>query len=99
MIKCMHKINNFHLRFDIYGITCFKHAIKLLTIVKMLSSKCILCIRWRRKEKHTKVVNRFLLLVTYLIILSIEISFSLFILLVLLHYILEWVGCFSGIVI
>ena len=49
--------------------------------------------------EKTQVVNQFLLLVTYHVILSIEISFSLFILLVLLHYILGWVGCFSDVVI
>ena len=46
------------------------------------------------KKQKTQLANRFLLLVIYHIILSIEISSSLFILLVLLHYILGWVGCF-----
>ena len=97
----MHKIKSFHLRYDIwYDLfqTCYY-------IGKMLSSKYkhINVSIWMRKEKKTtQVVNQFLLLiVTYHISVSIDISFSLFILLVLLHYILVlggW-GVFSEVVI
>ena len=45
-----------------------------------------------KKKKKTQVINQFLMLVMYHIILSIDISFSFFILLVLLHYILGWMG-------
>ena len=48
-----------------------------------------------KKKKKKQVVNQSLLLVTYHKILSIDISFSRFILLILLHYILGWMGCFS----
>ena len=92
MIKCIHKINSFHLRYDIwYDLfqTCYY-------IGKILSSKDMrLMLQMDEKRKKTQVVNRFLLLiVTYHIILSIDISFYRFILLVLLHYILGWMGCF-----
>ena len=92
----LHKINDFHLRYDIWHIwhdlfqTCYY-------IGKMLSSKYMhfKMLQMDEKRKNTQVVNQFLLLiVTYHIILSIDISFSLFILLVLLHYILWWMGCF-----
>ena len=90
----LHKINGFHLRYDIWHDlfqTCFY-------IGKMLSSKYI-CFKMlqmdEKRKKNTEVVNQFLLLlVTYHVILSIDISLSLFILLVLLYYILGWMGCF-----
>ena len=47
-----------------------------------------------KRKKNTSSNQFLLLIVTYHIILSSDISFSLFILLVLLHYILGWMGCF-----
>ena len=69
------------------------------SIGKMLSNILVHAYNASNGGEKTQVVNQFLLLVTYHVILSIEISFSLFILLVLLHYILGWVGCFSDVVI
>ena len=92
MIKCMHKINNFHLRFDIwYNLfqTCYYILVNCCQVHAYIASN-----GGEKKKKKTQVVNQFPLLVTYHIILSIEISFSLFNLLVLIHYILGWVGCF-----
>ena len=81
----MHKINNFHLRFDIwYNLfqTCYYYI-----LVNCCQVHAYIASNGGEKKKKTQVVNQFLLLVTYHIILSIEIS-------VLIHYILGWVGCF-----
>ena len=95
MIKCMHKINDFHLRFDIwYNLfqTCYYTLVNCCQVHAYIASNG--GENKKKKKQLKKVVNQFLLLVTYHIILSIEMSFSLFILLVLIHYILGWVGCF-----
>ena len=96
MIKCMHKINSFHLNLImlIDNGTCYY-------IGKMLSSKYMrIMLQMDEKRKKNTRSNQFLLLiVNYHVILSSEISFSHFILLVLLHYILGWMGVFSDVVI
>ena len=64
----MHKVNSFHLRYDIwYDLfqTCYY-------IGKMLSSKYMRIMLQMDEKKNTQVVNQFLLLiVTYHITLSI----------------------------
>ena len=87
----MHEINSFHLNLImlIDNGACYY-------IGKTLSSKYMrIMLQMDEKRKQNRSSNQIhLLIVNYHIILSSDISFSLFILLVLLHYILGWMGCF-----